>query len=153
MTNPLVRIAELEAQIAELKKKLQEDKAPEQLFGRLGTFTGADGNDYTGVCVDDSLDSDGDVRIHYLDEDREPEFAFARAEKVKWLTGKVLTSSEEIEELPIGTVVWFTKTPNKVAVKAYEDGHCWRSSDGYILSDVALTEGVEVIRYGTGIGN
>lgn len=152
MTNPLVRIAELEAQIAELKKQLQEDKASEQLFGRLGSFQ-AYGEEYVGVCVSNEPDLDGDVRMFYLDEDGDSMAEYRRPENVKWLTGNVLTSSEDIEELPVGTVVCLTNSPNKVAIKAYEDGHSWRRSDGYVLANEALTEGVEVIRYGTGIGN
>lgn len=150
MTNPLVRIAELEATIAELKKQLQEDG---QLYGRLGTFTGADGDDYTGVCVDNKPDSDGDVRMFYLDRSGETEYLYKRVDDVEWLTGKVLTSSEEIKELPVGTVVCFTKNPKKVAVRVFESGLCWCRTDGLALANEALTEGVEVIRYGTGIGN
>lgn len=150
MTNPLVRIAELEAALAELKKQLQEDG---QLYGRLGTFTVASGNDYTGVCVDNKPDSDGDVRMFYLDRSGETEYAFKRVDDVEWLTGKALTSSEEIDELPIGTVVCFTKSPKQVAVRVFESGLCWRRTDGLALGNDSLAEGVEVIRYGTGIGN
>lgn len=153
MTNPLARIAELEAQIAELKKQLQEDKTPEQLYGRLGYFSTVRDGDRIGVCVDNRPDSDGDVRMFYRDQGGETQYIYKRVDDVEWLTGKVLTSSEEIEELPVGTVVCFTNSPNKVAIKAYEDGPGWRRSDGYVLANEALTEGVEVIRYGTGIGN
>lgn len=153
MTNPLVRIAELEAQIAELKKQLQKNKAPEQLYGRLGSFPTVHDGDRIGISVDNRPDSDGDVRLFYLDQSGEAQYLYKRVDDVEWLTGKVLTSSEEIAELPTGTVVCFTNSPNEVAVRVYEDMYFWRSSDGRILDDNALTEGVEVIRYGTGIGN
>ena len=149
MTNPLVRIAELEAQIAELKRQVQEPKASEQLFGRLGSFQ-AYGEEYVGVCVSNEPDLDGDVRIFYLDEDGDSMAEYRRPENVKWLTGNVLTSSEDIEDLPNGTVVCLTENPNTVAVKIQQR---WYPTTGGILSSSDLAEaGVEVIRYGVEFG-
>lgn len=152
MTHPLERIASLEAQIAELKRQVQESKTPKQMFGRLGSFQ-AYGEEYVGVCIYNKPDSDGDVRIHFLNEDGDARYRYLQVENVKWLTGNVLTFSEDIEELPNGTVVCLTENPNTVAVKIQQR---WYPTTGGILSSSDLAEagvaGVEVIRYGVEFG-
>ncbi|MEO5307959.1 cell division protein ZapB [Corynebacterium sp. c8Ua_99] len=139
-------LAELKTHLQELKEQQEKDKQPEQesLLGRWATHPKYG----RGIITSDKPDTFKEVRFTI----RNDEFTdgadqlFVRFDDLT-LDPATLTTGQDFEDAPVGTIVEATKEPHDVYVKA---GPLWYIAGG---SFSTLSEGMpacRVIRWGNG---
>ena len=134
------QLAGLKTHLQELKEK--QDKQPEPLFGRWATHP-----EYgRGIIVSVKPDGEGEVRfayrtIRYTDH---VDTRFVLPEYLD-LDPLTLTTTEDFEDAPEGTIAESTMYPKDVAVKT-EDG--WYRTGGMHAIAVEYMPTCRVIRWG-----
>ena len=134
----------LNAELTELKAQAQEQQEPEQesLLGRWATHP----EHGRGIIVSRKPDSDGEVRFAYRNGSYTDgvDTRFVRLLDLDPLT---LTTTEDFEDAPEGTIVKAAEYPKDVAVKT-EDG--WYRTGGMHAIAVEYMPTCRVIRWGNG---
>ena len=141
-----LRIKSAESTLEYLKADLQALKQQEQesLFGRWATHP-----EYgRGIIVSVKPDGEGDVRfayrtIRYTDH---VDTRFVRPEHLD-LDPATLTTTEDFDKAPVGTIVEAPMYPKDVAIKT-EDG--WYRTGGMHAIAVEYMPTCRVIRWGNG---
>lgn len=134
----------LNAELTELKAQAQEQQEPESLFGRWATH-----KEYgRGIIISDKPDGDGDVRFAYRNSSYTDhvDTRFALPESLT-LDPATLTTTEDFDKAPVGTIVEAPMYPKDVAVKT-EDG--WYRTGGMHAIAVEYMPTCRVIRWGNG---
>lgn len=143
-------LAFVKGELADLKTRLQElkeqekDKQPEQesLFGRWATHP-----EYGRVIVTcDEPDGDGDVTILFRNSELPAggDWGYTELEEIT-LDPVTLTTEQDFEDAPEGTIVEATMFPKDVAVKI-EGG--WHRAGGMHAIAVEYMPTCRVIRWG-----
>lgn len=133
-------------ELQDLKTRLQELKQQEQesLFGRWATHP-----EYgRGIIVSRKPDGEGEVRFAYLNSSYmdDVDTRFVLPEHLD-LDPATLTTTEDFDKAPVGTIVEATMYPKDVAVKT-EDG--WYRTGGMHAIAVEYMPTCRVIRWGEG---
>lgn len=136
------QLAGLKTNLQELKEK--QDKQPEPLFGRWATHP-----EYgRGIIVSCKPDGEGEVRFAYrtsrYTDDVDTRFVLPESLDLDPAT---LTTEQDFEDAPEGTIVEATMYPKDVAVKT-EDG--WYRTGGMHAIAVEYMPTCRVIRWGNG---
>lgn len=134
----------LNAELTELKAQAQEQQEPESLFGRWATH-----KEYgRGIIISDKPDGDGDVRFAYRNSSYTDhvDTRFVLPESLT-LDPATLTTTEDFDKAPVGTIVEAPMYPKDVAVKT-EDG--WYRTGGMHAIAVEYMPTCRVIRWGNG---
>lgn len=140
-------IVVLNDEIAELKTHLQELKKqePEQesLLGRWATHQTRG----RGIIIYDKPDEEGDVRFaHRIEGEGGTSWPLVRLADLT-LDPAPLTTADDFDKAPVGTIVEAAKYPKDVAVKT-EDG--WYRAGGMHAIAVEYMPSCRVIRWGNG---
>ena len=132
----------LRGELEELRQ--QEQQEPEDLFGRWATHKKFG----RGIIVSYKPDSDGDVRFAYRNSSYTDhvDTRFVLPESLD-LDPATLTTTEDFEDAPEGTIIEATMYPKDVAVKT-EDG--WYRTGGMHAIAVEYMPTCRVIRWGYG---
>lgn len=138
--------ATLEYLKAELEELKQQEPEPEKedLFGRWSTH-----KEYgRGIIVSVKPDGEGEVRFAYLNSSYmdHVDTRFVLPESLD-LDPATLTTTEDFEDAPEGTIVEASMYPKDVAVKT-EDG--WYRTGGMHAIAVEYMPTCRVIRWGNG---
>ena len=137
------QLAGLKTHLQELKEQ-EEDKQPEPLFGRWATHP-----EYgRGIIVSYKPDGEGEVRFAYLNSSYTDhvDTRFVLPEHLD-LDPATLTTTEDFDNAPEGTIIEATMYPKDVAVKT-EDG--WYRTGGMHAIAVEYMPTCRVIRWGNG---
>ena len=137
------QLAGLKTHLQELKEQ-EEDKQPEPLFGRWATHKEFG----RGIIISYKPDGDGDVRFAYLNSSYTDhvDTRFVLPESLT-IDPATLTTTEDFDKAPVGTIVEATMYPKDVAVKT-EDG--WYRTGGMHAIAVEYMPTCRVIRWGNG---
>ena len=134
----------LRGELEELRQQQQQKPEPESLFGRWATHKEFG----RGIIVSYKPDSDGDVRFAYLNSSYTDhvDTRFVLPEHLD-LDPATLTTTEDFDKAPVGTIVEAPMYPKDVAVKT-EDG--WYRTGGMHAIAVEYMPTCRVIRWGNG---
>ena len=132
----------LRGELEELRQQQQQKPEPESLFGRWATHKEFG----RGIIISDKPDSDGDVRFAYRNSSYtdhvDTRFVLPESLTIDLAT---LTTTEDFDNAPEGTIVEGTMPPKAVAVKT-EDG--WYRTGGMHAIAVEYMPTCRVIRWG-----
>ena len=136
------QLAGLKTNLQELKEKQDKQPEPEPLFGRWATHP----EHGRGIIVSYKPDSDGDVRFAYLNSSYTDhvDTRFVLPEHLD-LDPATLTTAEDFDKAPVGTIVEAPMYPKDVAAKT-EDG--WYRTGGMHAIAVEYMPTCRVIRWG-----
>ena len=134
------QLAGLKTHLQELRQ--QEQQEPESLFGRWATHT----EHGRGIIISDKPDGDGELRFAYRNSSYTDhvDARFVRPESLD-LDPATLTTTQEFQDAPEGTIVEATIYPKDVAIKT-EDG--WHRTGGMHAIAVEYMPTCRVIRWG-----
>lgn len=133
----------LNAELTELKEQ-EKDKQPESLFGRWATYP-----EYgRGIIGSGKPDKAGEVRFAYRNDifTDGAEWFFVRIESLT-LDPAALTTPEDFEDAPVGTIVEATTEPRDVYVN--DGGRWWVAGDNVEANPTTMPP-CRVIRWGNG---
>lgn len=138
------QLAGLKTHLQELKEKQDKQPEPEPLFGRWATHPTYG----RGIIASDKLDGDGEVNFRYRCSGAETGVVveYASLDDLT-LDPTTLTTAEDFEGAPEGTIVEGPMSPKDVAVKT-EDG--WYRTGGMHAMAVEYMPTCRVIRWGNG---
>lgn len=136
------QLAGLKTNLQELKEKQDKQPEPEPLFGRWATHP----EHGRGIIISDKPDGDGDVRFAYRNSSYTDhvDTRFVLPEHLT-IDPATLTTAEDFEDAPEGTIVEAPMYPKDVAVKT-EDG--WYRTGGMHAIAVEYMPTCRVIRWG-----
>ena len=138
------QLAGLKTNLQELKEKQDKQPEPEPLFGRWATH-----KEYgRGIIVSGKPDGEGEVRFAYRNSSYMDgvDTRFVRPESLT-IDPATLTTTEDFDKAPVGTIVEGPMYPKDVAIKT-EDG--WYRTGGMHAIAVEYMPTCRVIRWGNG---
>ena len=134
----------LRGELEELRQQQQQEPEQESLLGRWATHKVYG----RGIIISDKPDGDGDVRFAYLNRSYTDhvDTRFVLPEHLD-LDPATLTTTEDFDKAPVGTIVEAPMYPKDVAIKT-EDG--WYRTGGMHAIAVEYMPTCRVIRWGNG---